>query len=57
MWECKKCKYLESDETVGYYECENELITESELDKHFSDGKDSCPHFQYRKEALPPYYN
>ena len=50
MWECKRCKYLVTDDSVGHNECENDFITESKLEKHYTGREPNCPHFQERRD-------
>jgi hypothetical protein len=47
---CKNCRYYSADDTTGYAECANEVITETELDKHYSGNVPGCPYFVLQRE-------
>lgn len=43
---CETCIHCFIDDSVGYYQCVNEDLTETELEKYFTNGEDGCPHYE-----------
>ncbi len=52
---CYFCISLCEDRSVGYLNCENEDITDEEIEVHFTNHKPDCPRFEVNPRMLEPF--
>ena len=56
MDSCRNCKWLFTDQSVGYWECKKEDdFTDEEFEIFEDEGElDPCPYFEEEKEMIEP---
>ena len=48
---CENCIFCFIDKSVDYAECNNEIIPENLIEKHFSNGAPDCPYYIQSKTS------